>query len=151
MILSGQNLNKNPNKERQANIRGNLVGIIEFSIVLNLGVAVVLDGHSPDMTFNLIPLYVVPLFILLHIFSLQKLRTSRNEFLNNIYLKLNRLSDRPILLVWDLKDFAFKEPERARFESMFDKHQTVLLDNAGHFIQEDAPDKIATAIRQFYQ
>ena len=70
-------LNRNPDKERQANIRGNLIGILDFVIVLNLGVAVVLNGHSPDMTFNLIPLYVVPMFILLHIFSLQKLRTSK--------------------------------------------------------------------------
>lgn len=76
-------LKKNPDMERKANIKGNLVGILDFVIVLNVGVMVVLDGHSPDMVFNLIPLYVVPLFILLHIFSLQKLRATRricNEY-----------------------------------------------------------------------
>jgi len=73
-FLALRYLVKNPDKEKQANIKGNLVGILDFIIVLNVGVMVVLDGHSPDMTFNLIPLYVVPLFILLHIFSLQRLR-----------------------------------------------------------------------------
>ncbi len=72
-------LARNPSKQRRANIRGNLVGILDFFIVLNVGVMVVLDGHSPDMTFNLIPLYAVPLFILLHIFSLQKLRTAGSD------------------------------------------------------------------------
>jgi hypothetical protein len=64
---------RNPNEERQAIIRGNLIGILDFIVVLSLGVFVVLQDHSPDMMFLLIPLYVVPLFILLHIFSLQRL------------------------------------------------------------------------------
>ena len=49
-----------------------------------------------------------------------------------------------------MKDFAFQEPERTRFESIFSNHKTVLLNNAGHFIQEDAPEEIATAIRNWY-
>lgn len=66
-------LYKNPNNERQAIIRGNLIGILDFIVVLSLGLIVVLSDHSPDIMFSLIPLYVVPLFILLHIFSLQRL------------------------------------------------------------------------------
>ncbi|MEW8492676.1 MAG: hypothetical protein AB2604_02675 [Candidatus Thiodiazotropha taylori] len=59
--------------ERQAIIQGNLVGILDFIVVLNLGVLVVLEDHSPDIMFNLIPLYVVPLFLLLHVYSLKRL------------------------------------------------------------------------------
>ncbi|GMR18192.1 MAG: hypothetical protein BMS9Abin33_0598 [Gammaproteobacteria bacterium] len=77
-------LRKNPDQERRAIIEGNLVGILDFIIVLNLGVLVVLDGHSPDITFNLIPIYVVPTFILLHIFSLQKLKKPVHNFGNQI-------------------------------------------------------------------
>ena len=68
-------LRKNPKKERRAIIKGNLIGILDFIIVLNLGFFVFLEDQSPDIMFDLIPLYVVPIFILLHIFSLQKLRT----------------------------------------------------------------------------
>ena len=65
------------NNERKAIIRGNFTGILDFLIVLNLGVMVVLPGaESADNAFNLIPFYAVPIFILLHIFSLQRL--SRN-------------------------------------------------------------------------
>ncbi len=66
-------LYKNPTNERQAIIRGNLIGILDFVVVLSLGTLVVLRDHAPDIMFLLIPLYVVPLFILLHIFSLQRL------------------------------------------------------------------------------
>ena len=59
--------------EKNAIIRGNLAGILDFIVVLNFGIFVVLKQHSADIAFNLIPLYVVPLFMLLHIFSLQRL------------------------------------------------------------------------------
>lgn len=84
-----------------------------------------------------------------HIFPAQ-LRDA-NKFLSDVYSRINTLSDRPALLVWGMKDFAFQAPERSRFESIFHKHQTVLLENAGHFIQEDAPDEIIEAIREFYK
>lgn len=69
-------LSKNPDKETWANIKGNLIGILDFIVVIHMGVFVVLNAQSPDMMFDLIPLYVVPTFILLHIFSLQKLANS---------------------------------------------------------------------------
>lgn len=71
-------------------------------------------------------------------------------FLQDVYQGLEALSDRPVLITWGQQDFAFQEPERRRFEQLFPKHQTVLLDKAGHFIQEDSPEEIALAIRAWY-
>lgn len=82
-FLALRYFNKNPDKQRQANIRGNIVGIIDFIVVLNVGVAMVLNTHSPDIPFNLIPLYVVPLFLLLHVFSLQRLRRQKQPLVVN--------------------------------------------------------------------
>lgn len=83
-----------------------------------------------------------------HIFPAQL--SDAKLFLNNIQQRIVTLSDRPALMVWGLQDFAFQQPELSRFESIFKNHQTILLKNAGHFIQEDAPDEIAEAIRKFY-
>lgn len=74
-FLALRYLRKHPDAERKAIIKGNLPGILDFIIVLNLGVFVVLKTQTIDSMFELIPLYVVPIFILLHIFSLQKLRS----------------------------------------------------------------------------
>lgn len=65
----------NPKKERETIIRGNALGILDFIIVINLGVLVVLKDQSADIMFDLIPLYVVPQFILFHVFSLMRLKT----------------------------------------------------------------------------
>lgn len=73
-FLALNHFRKHPDKERQAIIQGNLMGILDFMVVLNVGVFVVLQNQSPDDMFSLIPLYVVPIFILLHIFSLQRFR-----------------------------------------------------------------------------
>lgn len=73
-FLAMRHYQTHPDEESRAILRGNLIGILDFLVVLNLGVFVVLQDHSPDISFNLIPLFAVPIFILLHLFSLQKLR-----------------------------------------------------------------------------
>ncbi|WP_373138441.1 haloalkane dehalogenase [Mycobacterium marinum] len=58
-----------------------------------------------------------------------------------------QLGTKPALLVWGMKDFAFRpEPMLARMRAVFADHVLVELPEAKHFIQEDAPDEIAAAI-----
>jgi haloalkane dehalogenase len=68
-------------------------------------------------------------------------------FLAEVSQRLATLRDRPALLVWPTADVAFREPERRRWEELFPQHHTVLLEGAGHYIQEDAPEEIVAAIR----
>jgi haloalkane dehalogenase len=68
-------------------------------------------------------------------------------FLSEVEQGLAKLRDRPALLVWPTKDVAFRERERKRWEQTFPDHRTVLLEGAGHYIQEDAADEIVSAIR----
>ncbi len=63
---------------------------------------------------------------------------------------LESLRERPALLLWGIKDFAFKDTERSRFEDAFANHRTVLLD-ASHFWQEDQPDTAVHEIREWLQ
>jgi haloalkane dehalogenase len=70
-------------------------------------------------------------------------------FLKEVEAALPSLADRPVLIVWGMKDFAFRDAERTRFELIFAKHTTVLLDDASHFLQEDAGERIAESFRAF--
>ena len=70
-------------------------------------------------------------------------------FLTEVERGLAALRDRPALLVWPTRDVAFREPERKRWEELFPQHRTVLLEGAGHYIQEDAPEEIVAAIRSW--
>jgi haloalkane dehalogenase len=85
-----------------------------------------------------LPLYVFPREIL-----------ASRPFLGEIERGLAVLADRPALLVWPTKDIAFREPERKRWEEVFPNHRTVLLEGAGHYIQEAAPERIVAAIREW--
>jgi haloalkane dehalogenase len=83
-----------------------------------------------------------------HVFPGQIIRA--REYLAEVEANLPRLADRPALIVWGDKDRAFRAPQRERFEALFPAHRTVPLVGASHFIQEDAPEEIATAIRAWW-
>jgi haloalkane dehalogenase len=70
-------------------------------------------------------------------------------YLREVERNLARIADRPALIVWGLRDFAFRDTERERFERVFADHRTVLFDDASHFLQEDAGERIAAEIRTF--
>jgi haloalkane dehalogenase len=78
----------------------------------------------------------------------QQILASR-PFLAEIEGRLPRLRERPALIVWPTKDVAFGDRERSRWEHVFPDHRTVLLEGAGHYIQEDAAPEIVTAIRDW--
>lgn len=57
------------------------------------------------------------------------------------------LGTKPTLLIWGMKDVAFRPKTIIpRLSATFPDHVLVELPNAKHFIQEDAPDRIAAAI-----
>jgi haloalkane dehalogenase len=71
-------------------------------------------------------------------------------FLRDCEAGLARLADKPALVCWGTKDVAFREKERQRFEHTFPRARTTILEGAGHYIQEDAPDEIAAAISAWW-
>jgi haloalkane dehalogenase len=67
-------------------------------------------------------------------------------FLAEVEAGLARLRDRPARIVWPTNDPAFRAPERRRWEALFPDHETVLIEGAGHYVQEDAPEEIVAAV-----
>jgi len=84
------------------------------------------------------PTYVFPREIL-----------AAREFLAEVEKGLTRLRDLPALIVWGDRDIAFRHTERRRFEDAFPRHRTVVLEGAGHFVQEDAAPEIVEAVRRW--
>lgn len=68
------------------------------------------------------------------------------DYLSEVEVGLARIADRPALIVWGDADGAFRAPDRDRFARLFPTHRIVNLPGAKHFIQENAPDEIASAI-----
>jgi len=70
-------------------------------------------------------------------------------YLTEVEARLPTIADRPALIVWGLKDFAFRDAERRRFEETFPRHRTVALPGSSHFVQEDAGEQIASEFKAF--
>ncbi len=56
------------------------------------------------------------------------------------------LASKPVLLVWGMKDMAFRPKFLTRMKAVFPDQVVVELPKAKHFIQEDAPEEIVSAI-----
>jgi len=86
-----------------------------------------------------VPVHVMPREIL-----------AAHELLSEVEQGLPRVAGLPALIVWGDRDQAFREPQRLRWERTFPNHKTVILKGASHYIQEDAPDDIVAAIRDWW-
>jgi haloalkane dehalogenase len=63
---------------------------------------------------------------------------------------LAALRDRPALLPWGDQDPVFRPGDRDRLAAALPRAEVHPLRGAGHFIQEDAPYELATAIRAWW-
>ena len=63
----------------------------------------------------------------------------------------DRLRAYPTLIVWGLKDSAFKPHQLARWRQLLPQAQVVELENAGHWPHEEEPGRVAEAIAGFLQ
>ncbi|WP_041450764.1 alpha/beta fold hydrolase [Hoyosella subflava] len=75
--------------------------------------------------------------------------TASRTFLAEVEAGLADIASLPVLIVWGDADIAFRATERQRWEQIFADHDTVIIEGAGHFVQSDAPDKVAASIRHW--
>lgn len=66
-----------------------------------------------------------------------------------LWQQRERLRDKPALLLWGLKDPAFGADDLRRWEQLFTNARTHTFPDAGHFVQEEAPEEAARLLRDF--
>jgi haloalkane dehalogenase len=70
-------------------------------------------------------------------------------WLSQLWGNIAVLTGKPTLIVWGMKDIAFREKELKRWESTFPKAQSVRLSSVGHYVQEEAPAELAGSVVAF--
>ncbi len=83
-----------------------------------------------------------------HVFPRELL--AARPFLESVERGLERLRELPTLLCFSDGDPVFGEAERERFARALPNHRSVTIENAGHYLQEDAPEEIARAISEWH-
>ncbi len=78
----------------------------------------------------------------------REIRRSK-DWLKGIGNRLGRLVDKPVELVWGMKDLAFgSEAIVRRWQRYFPQAHLTRLEKASHYLQEDQPEAIAAAVRR---
>lgn len=62
---------------------------------------------------------------------------------------LAQFRDRPMLLVWGERDWCFTPAFLDEFQQRFPQAETLRLPDAGHYVFEDAPERILPRVREF--
>ena len=71
------------------------------------------------------------------------------EWLASIWEKRDSFADRPSLLLWGLRDIAFRRKELERWKSELSDFQVHEFHDCGHFLAEEAPNEVASTFRTF--
>ncbi|MDQ4090294.1 MAG: alpha/beta fold hydrolase [Actinomycetota bacterium] len=72
------------------------------------------------------------------------------DFLGEVEADLTRLAHLPVLIAWAAKDVAFRDAERRRFEAALPHHRSIVFERAGHYLQEDVPEELASEIESWW-
>jgi len=65
--------------------------------------------------------------------------------------EIGRFSDRPVMLVWGMRDWCFTPRCLERFESVFPDAEVHRLEEAGHWVIEDVPTRVITCVDSFLE
>lgn len=72
-----------------------------------------------------------------------------SQWLGDIWEDRARFVDKPTLILWGLRDIAFRRKELNRWRSALDYSEVHDYDDVGHFVAEEAPDRVVAALRDF--
>ena len=70
-------------------------------------------------------------------------------FYDGLWQRRARLADLPMLIVWGMKDSAFRPGQLERWRQAVPHASVVELADAGHWPHEEAPDAVIEALRKF--
>jgi cis-3-alkyl-4-acyloxetan-2-one decarboxylase len=71
--------------------------------------------------------------------------------LQNLEANLPTLANRPISLIWGMKDWCFRPECLKRFAQIWPHAEVTAIDDAGHYVMEDAPTETLDAIDRLLQ
>jgi haloalkane dehalogenase len=62
---------------------------------------------------------------------------------------LDRLAEKPIRFIWGGKDFVFDDRVLDQWREIWPDAQVEYLEDAGHYVLEDAPERVVAGIASF--
>ena len=70
-----------------------------------------------------------------------------STWLQSLWERRDRLQNKNILIVWGMKDIAFRKKELDRWIDTYPRAKVICLDDTGHFVPEENPDELIREMR----
>lgn len=74
-----------------------------------------------------------------------------SSWLGSLWLQKGKIKDKPALILWGMKDIAFREQELNRWAELFSDSKIIRFDNVGHFVQEEKGSELCLIIEDFME
>lgn len=71
------------------------------------------------------------------------------DWLGRLWADRAKLAGKPALILWGLKDIAFREKELSRWTELFPNAKAVRFPTAGHFLFEECAEELYRPIEDF--
>lgn len=75
--------------------------------------------------------------------------THASDWLDELWSKREIIRNKPALLLWGMKDIAFREKELDRWKDLFPENEEFRFENVGHFVQEEKRGELCPIIEDF--
>ncbi|UCG70057.1 MAG: alpha/beta fold hydrolase [Thermoplasmata archaeon] len=72
-----------------------------------------------------------------------------DDWVKSLWSLRKNIEDKPTLILWGMKDSAFREQELKKWEELFSNHKTVKFENVGHYVQEEIGNDLCPIIENF--
>jgi haloalkane dehalogenase len=83
------------------------------------------------------------------LWALARALTGSSGFYQGLWQRRERLAAIPALVVWGMKDTAFRPKQLARWRELLPAAEVVELPGAGHWPHEEEPEQVAAAMTRF--
>jgi haloalkane dehalogenase len=70
-------------------------------------------------------------------------------YYDELWRQRDRLLGRPALIIWGMRDSAFKPNQLARWREMLPRAEVVEIADAGHWPHEEQPGEVIAALRRW--
>lgn len=72
-----------------------------------------------------------------------------SDWLNSIWQRRQKIENKPTIIIWGMKDIAFRSKELNTFKDFLKDREVIVLDDVGHYVQDEAGDIIIAPIKEF--
>lgn len=72
-----------------------------------------------------------------------------SDWLNSIWQRRQKIESKPTLIIWGMKDIAFRPKELDTFKDFLKDREIIMLNDVGHYVQDEAGDRIIEPIKEF--